>query len=1217
MQELSTQLQELSSPWGAPVLFVKKKDGSFWMCIDYRELNRLIVKNRYPLPRIDDLFNQLQGSGVYSKINLRSGYPQLRVPVFMDLMNWVCKPYLDRFLIVFIDDILIYSESIKENEGHLKLILRLLKKEKLYAKFSKCEFWLPKEVVSRHGVPVSIISNRNGRFTSHFWKSLNKALGTRLDMSTTYHPQTDGQSERTIQTLEDMLRACVLDFGKEILSKVHSTFHVSKLKKCLADEPLAIPLDEIHVDDKLHFIEEHIEIMDRESLFNEESVENSEFVLLMENVLASQNKFANSLVGFFVGKRVAFPLVLNFVTNTWDNFGCQKVIKDEDDIFYFKFSFITRLKQVPVVAYSNDRLSLIASQIGKHVMLDAFTSSMCSEPWGRMGFARALIKVIAEKELKQEAKMVVPKIVGEGHTIEQMRVEYERKPPRCNKCLVFGHESVTYPKHVVEPPANNTNVPNDGFTTVQNRKKKGKQNEHKQQRNVEGVKLKQPQPKIKMIGPLEMNQEFDTKHFKFLNGNVFNPSIISTLSDVCSKVFRNWEWSSNASLCSKGCRIIIWWNKDVVDANDPKEMHHLWRDLGFHKSVVRSVPLILLGDFNDALNMEDNLIGTSSMTSAMCDFKDCVKHIEVMNINSSGLKYTWNQKSNGKEGTLKMLDRFMGNIDFVDMFPGEWLFYVLSGAKDENVEETFLENSSWDEEAAYLTAFKEAKTDEERFLKQKAKVEWLEVLVFLIFFVKHYEAFLGTQVPCIDLDPSGLFTKKVSDVARGNMLRAITNDEIKHAMFDICDDKASGVDGYTMVFFKKGWDIVRGDVCNAIRVFFGNEKVLKEINHTFLALIPKVSTLSKVNDYHPISCCDVIYKCISKILNNRIIDGIKEVVSESQSAFVSGRRISDNILITQELMHNYHHDRGPLRCALKVDIQKVYDMVDWRFMGFILKCFGFPFVMIKWIMACVMSTSFSISINGDIHGLFEGKRGLRQGDPLSPYLFTLVMEVLTLILHRKVRLSDTFCYHHHCEKFHIINVCFANDFFLFTRGELDSAKLIMDALAEFKMVLGLEELLVKYLGVPLISSRLLNRDCKILVEMVLNKIEDSKNKSLSFAGRLQLCKTVISSMHVYWASVLVIHMGIISDIQQLMRGFLWCNGEYKRGRAKVAWDDIYLPKSKGGLGLRSLEVFNLALMTTHLWNIAYNRESLWVCWIHTYKLRGRTIWDIQSKGDMS
>ncbi|GKC69197.1 putative reverse transcriptase domain-containing protein, partial [Tanacetum coccineum] len=167
MQELSDQLQELADqgfirpstlPWGAPILFVKKKYESFIMCIEYRELNKLTVKNRYPLPRIDDLFDQLQGSSTYSKIDVISGYHQLRVrdkdipktafrtryghygfqvrpfsltnapAVFMDLMNRVCKPYLDKFVIVFIDDILIYSRNKEEHEDHLRIILELLKR---------------------------------------------------------------------------------------------------------------------------------------------------------------------------------------------------------------------------------------------------------------------------------------------------------------------------------------------------------------------------------------------------------------------------------------------------------------------------------------------------------------------------------------------------------------------------------------------------------------------------------------------------------------------------------------------------------------------------------------------------------------------------------------------------------------------------------------------------------------------------------------------------------------------------------------------------------------------------------------------------------------------------------------------------------------------------------------------------------------------------------
>nr|GFA19218.1 reverse transcriptase domain-containing protein [Tanacetum cinerariifolium] len=132
-----------------------------------------------------------------------------------------------------------------------------------------------KEVVTRHGTPVLIISDRDPRFTSNFWRSLQNALGTRLDMSTAYHPKTDGQSKRTIQTLEDMYVgpfkvleeiekvAYKLKLPKE-LSRVHNTFHVSNLKKCRADKPLAVPLDGLHFDDKLHFIEEPVEIVDRE-----------------------------------------------------------------------------------------------------------------------------------------------------------------------------------------------------------------------------------------------------------------------------------------------------------------------------------------------------------------------------------------------------------------------------------------------------------------------------------------------------------------------------------------------------------------------------------------------------------------------------------------------------------------------------------------------------------------------------------------------------------------------------------------------------------------------------------------------------------------------------------------------------------------------------------------------------------------------------------------
>nr|GEV79184.1 putative reverse transcriptase domain-containing protein [Tanacetum cinerariifolium] len=491
MKELSIQLQELydkgfirpsSSPWGASVLFVKKKDGSFRMCIDYRELNKLTVKNRYPLLRIDDLFDQLQRSRVYSKIDLRPDYHQLRVwekdipktafrtryghyefhvmpfgltnapTVFMDLINQVCKPYLDKSVIVFIDDISIYSKSRKEHEGHLKTVLQLLRRRNYTPSFQsvKCvkfdwgekakvafqlleqklcsapilalpegsenfvvycdashkglgavlmqrdkviaytsrqlkalSVWYKVRRVYRsqelatysgpegvkhvtttmilsaqsearkeenfinedlhgminkleprvdgtlclnnqswilrygdlrvlimhesHKLKYSIQPGSNKMYQDrkklYWWPNIKaevatyvskcltcakvkaehqklfgllKAFGTQLDMSTAYHPQIDGQSERTIQTLEDMLRACVLDFRKSwdkhlplVEFSYNNSYHTSIKAAPFealygSDETLTIPLDEIQIDNKLHFIEEPVEIMDHE-----------------------------------------------------------------------------------------------------------------------------------------------------------------------------------------------------------------------------------------------------------------------------------------------------------------------------------------------------------------------------------------------------------------------------------------------------------------------------------------------------------------------------------------------------------------------------------------------------------------------------------------------------------------------------------------------------------------------------------------------------------------------------------------------------------------------------------------------------------------------------------------------------------------------------------------------------------------------------------------
>lgn len=451
-----------------------------------------------------------------------------------------------------------------------------------------------------------------------------------------------------------------------------------------------------------------------------------------------------------------------------------------------------------------------------------------------------------------------------------------------------------------------------------------------------------------------------------------------------------------------------------------------------------------------------------------------------------------------------------------------------------------------EEEAVRLQAFNEAILDEERFLKQKAKINWLKVgdsnsayfhkvvkarkarnrIDSVVdglgnrfdgsdvptAFVSHYRDFLGSPGVISNLDTSELFSNKLTSVQADLMIRNVTSEEVRLAMFDMGDDKAPGPDGFNSAFFKHSWSIIGRDVVRAVQDFFHCGKLLKEVNHTIISLLPKVAAPSRITDYRPISLCNVLFKCITKIIANRISESLTGLVGINQSAFISGRSISDNILLTQELMHNYHLDRGVPRCALKVDIQKAYDTVDWRFLKRILIEFGFHPKMVHWIMTCVATASYSVCINGNLHGFFPGKRGLRQGDPLSPYLFTLVMEVLTLMLKKRVRESASFTFHLKCEELEIINLCFADDLIIFMHADVNSARVIMEALEEFKDASGLapsipkstayfcnvlnhvklsilsvlpfEEgrLPVKYLGVPLVSTRLVYRDCNELVE---------------------------------------------------------------------------------------------------------------------------------------
>ncbi|GJU75969.1 RNA-directed DNA polymerase, eukaryota, reverse transcriptase zinc-binding domain protein [Tanacetum coccineum] len=261
---------------------------------------------------------------------------------------------------------------------------------------------------------------------------------------------------------------------------------------------------------------------------------------------------------------------------------------------------------------------------------------------------------------------------------------------------------------------------------------------------------------------------------------------------------------------------------------------------------------------------------------------------------------------------------------------------------------------------------------------------------------------------------------------------------------------------------------------------------------------------------------------------------------------------------------------------------------------------------------------FLHNINGERVGYFEEGRGLRQGDPISPYLFTLVMEVLNLIIRKNIEENAEFKYHYGCKKLEITHLCFADDLLVFCHRDCKSVRIIKKSLDKFSSFSGLlpnmqkstiffrglsnaeqqnilniisfsvGKLPVRYLGVPLITKQISINDCKPLVNKVKTKINDWKNKSLSYAG------------------------SVIYEIDKMLKGFLWCQGDLTKGKGKVSWNAVCKPKDQGGLGLNNLGMWNEVLITKHLWNVATKKDTLWFKWIIMEKLKGKSIWEVQS-----
>lgn len=458
-------------------------------------------------------------------------------------------------------------------------------------------------------------------------------------------------------------------------------------------------------------------------------------------------------------------------------------------------------------------------------------------------------------------------------------------------------------------------------------------------------------------------------------------------------------------------------------------------------------------------------------------------------------------------------------------------------------------------------------------------------------------------------------------------------EEIQKLLFKLNPNKAPGPDGLTSDFYKSSWSFLGVEVLSSITHFFQYSFMPVSTNSTILALVPKRPGASVISDFRPISCLNTLYKVIARLLVRRIKPILPELIVLNQTAFVKGRLIVENTVLAGELVNGYHRKTGPKRITIKVDIAKAFDTLSWEFLFGCLDGLQLPSVLITWLRACVCTPNFTIGYNGRVHGYFKGKRGLRQGDPLSPYLFVIAMNMLSLMLN-KAAADLKIKYHHKCSRSKLTHLCFADDLLIFMDGSLSSVQNVLQVLKEFELWSGLAvsvqkssfnasglsqqeinvikvstgmpngTLPVRYLGVLFCRKKLTTSNCEVLIQQVKSKFTSWTVKTLSFAGRLLLIKTVIAGITNFWWSTFVLPKAVVKRINSLCGLFLWKGRLDAHHSAKVSWEVVTKEKTCGGLGVKDLLTWNKACCIKLIWLLFFQAGSIWVCWFKTEVLKG-------------
>ncbi|GJW43867.1 RNA-directed DNA polymerase, eukaryota [Tanacetum coccineum] len=450
----------------------------------------------------------------------------------------------------------------------------------------------------------------------------------------------------------------------------------------------------------------------------------------------------------------------------------------------------------------------------------------------------------------------------------------------------------------------------------------------------------------------------------------------------------------------------------------------------------------------------------------------------------------------------------------------------------------------------------------------------------------------------------------------------VSNVEIKRAVWDCGTDKSPGPDGFTFGFYRRFWKIIENDVYDAVKYFFTYGNIPKGCNSSFIALIPKIPDANMVKDFRSISLIGSLYKIIAKILANRLVGVLGDIVNEVQSAFITERQILDGPFIFNEILQ-WSKTKKKQSLISKVDFEKAYDSVRWDFLNDILKKFGFGEKWCKWIQSCLRSSRGSILINGSPTEEFQFYKGLKQGDPLSPFLFILIMESLHLSFQRVVdngmfngiKLSSSLSISH---------LFYADDAVFMGQWCDGNISTLIHVLECFYRASGLRINMSKskILGVNVDSDKVKGAASKLgclilktpftylgskvggsmsrvhawneVIDRVKNRLSKWKMKTLSIGGRLTLLKSVLGSIPIFHMSIYRAPLSVLRTLESIRSKFFKGHDINSNKASWVNWKKVLASKEKGGLGVSSLFALNRGLMFKWIWRFYTQNTLLWV-----------------------